>query len=81
MKEYLEQIKKVFNPDYFDVYKFYDASNVRYLFAIKRKDIGDEEPLDPWYTIDKKSFKISGFAPHSDIVFFREAMKHPVKWR
>lgn len=77
MKKYLEQIYKIFDPAYFEVYKFYNASNLRYLFAIKRKDT-EGVPLDPWYTIDKKSMKISGFAPHNDLVFFNEAIKHPI---
>ena len=73
MEKTLERIRKMFLPEYFVVRKMYDIGN-SYLFYIARKDAGDEEVLDPWYTIDKKTNKITGFVVHEHLADFRNAM-------
>lgn len=73
MDEVLKVIQKLFLPDYFVVRKMYDFGS-SYLFYIARKDAGDEEVLDPWYTIDKKTNKITGFVVHEHLADFRNAM-------
>jgi len=74
MEKSLERIRKMFLPEYFVVRKMYDIGS-SYLFYIARKDAGDEEILDPWYTIDKKSNKIAGFVVHEHLDDFKKAMQ------
>lgn len=74
MDKVLESIRKMFLPEYFVVRKMYDIGN-SYLFYIARKDAGDEEILDPWYTVDKKTNKITGFVVHEHLNEFRKAME------
>lgn len=74
MDEVLKVIRKMFLPEYFVVRKMYDIGS-SYLFYIARKDAGDEEVLDPWYTIDKKTNKITGFVVHEHLDEFRKAME------
>lgn len=74
MDEALKVIRKMFLPEYFVVRKMYDIGS-SYLFYIARKDAGDEEVLDPWYTIDKKTNKITGFVVHEHLDEFRKAME------
>lgn len=74
MDEVLKVIRKMFLPEYFVIRKMYDIGN-SYLFYIARKDAGDEEVLDPWYTIDKKTNKITGFVVHEHLDEFRKAME------
>ena len=74
MDKALESIRKMFLSEYFVVRKMYDIGS-SYLFYIARKDAGDEEILDPWYTIDKKSKKITGFVVHEHLDEFKKAMQ------
>ena len=74
MEKTLERIRKMFLPEYFVVRKMYDIGN-SYLFYIARKDAGDEDVLDPWYTINKKTNKITGFVVHEHLDEFRKAME------
>ena len=73
MEKTLERIRKLFLPEYFVVRKMYDIGS-SYLFYIARKDAGDEEVLDPWYTVDKKTNKITGFVVHEHLDEFRKAI-------
>ncbi len=73
MNEVLKVIQKLFLPDYFVIRKMYDIGS-SYLFYVARKDAGDEDVLDPWYTIDKKTNKITGFVVHEHLDEFRKAM-------
>lgn len=75
---YIPKIEKVFKPKYFVVYAMYDMGN-RVLFGIKNKKYINDEPLDPWYTIDKKTGKIEGFAPHMEKEAFKQAINNPIK--
>ena len=79
MNKYLAKIKEIFDPKYYDVFSVYDADD-RYLFGIRNKKYSGE-PLDPYYTIDKKTLKIRGFLPHMEKDVFRNAINHPVDWR
>jgi len=74
MEEVLKSIHKMFLPEYFTVRKVYDIGSY-FLFYIARKDAGDEEILDPWYVIDKKTKKITGFVVHEHLDDFRKAMQ------
>lgn len=74
MEKALERIRKMFLPEYFVVRKMYDIGS-SYLFYIARKDAGDEEALDPWYAVDKKTNKITGFVVHEHLNEFRKAME------
>ena len=76
-KRCISKINSVFNPKYFKVYAVYEAGS-NYMFGIKNRENLNDEPLDPWYMINKKTLKISGFAPHDDLKLFNEALKHPV---
>jgi len=73
MEKALTYIRKLFLPEYFSVRKLYDLGSA-YLFYISRKEYSGEEILDPWYTIDKKTMKITGFVVHDHLEEFRKAM-------
>lgn len=74
MEKTLTNIRKLFLPEYFSVRKMYDFGDA-YLFYISRKEYDGEEILDPWYTIDKKTMKITGFVVHDHLEDFRKAMQ------
>jgi hypothetical protein len=74
MEKTLKIIQRLFLPEYFVVRKIYDIGN-SYLFYIARKDAGDEDVLDPWYTIDKSTDKITGFVVHENLSLFSKAMQ------
>ena len=70
MEKTLESIRKMYLPKYYVI-----SIGSSYLFYIARKDAGDEEVLDPWYTVDKKTNKITGFVVHEHLDEFRKAME------
>ena len=76
-EKYLNKIKQIFKPEYFVVFAVYDGGD-KYLFGIKNKKYMNEPPLDPWYTIDKKTLEIKGFLPHEDKEFFKRATQNKV---
>lgn len=76
--KYLQKIYAIFKPEHFEVFKMCDTSSDVLLFALRRRDLDGEGPLDPWYTINKTSFKIEGFSPHMDLALFREALNNPI---
>lgn len=82
MDRYIKRINEYFShaPNIVKaliIFAIYDGGD-RYLFGMKDPK-SKEEPLDPWYTIDKKTLKIKGFHPYEDWKFFEKALKHKVK--
>ena len=77
MKGYIEAIREVFDPNNYTVFSMYDMKD-RILFGIKDNRFVDEEPLDPYYTLDKKTLRIKGFAPHHDKEGFKYAIEHEI---
>lgn len=73
----IKKINSVFNPKYFKIYCMYDAKKY-FLFGVKNREYLNEEPLDPWYLIDKKSNKIKGFLPHLNKELFEYALEHEI---
>ena len=77
-KAVVNKIRNIFDKHYFTIDKVFDGGSV-YLFMIRRNDLPKgEEPLDPWYTIDKKTLKIKGFQPFENRKLFNEAIKHQI---
>lgn len=74
------KIQSIFDSKYYLVYAVYDMGN-RYLFGIKAKKSNNEEPLDPWYTINKKTLKIDGFLPHLEYDSFEKALANPINFK
>lgn len=73
-------IYKRFNPKVFTIFGAYDAID-KYIFAVKQNNTGPGPYLDPYYSIDKKTLKISSFSPQKEIELFKYARQHPVEWR
>ncbi len=73
MNEALNSIRKLFLPEYFTVRKMYDIGE-KYLFYIARNEEEGEEILDPWYTFDKQTKKITGFVVHQNLPLFKKVM-------
>lgn len=79
MNKYTEEIAKTFkDAPALKVDKIYNGGD-RYLFSIKNTMEKSENLLDPWYTIDKKSTKIKGFLPHTNIKWFNNTLQNEVK--
>lgn len=71
-------IEKELPPKYFEIYAMYDGGN-RILFGIRdRRYSSKQDPLDPWYTIDKKTYAVRGFQPPEDWDFFNTARENPI---
>lgn len=59
----------------------YDYGN-KYLISIAPKEEkNDEFLMDPFYTVEKKTFKLSGFSPRMDPDGFSKAMKNKLYTR
>ena len=53
-----------------------------YVIAINEKGLPEDEHLtDPFYLVDKKTGKLSGFSPMMDIEKFKKEIKNPLYLR
>lgn len=78
MNDYEKAITSYFKGEKnLKVFAIYDGGD-KYLFGVKDPK-SKEEPLDPWYTIDKKTKKIKGFLPNENWSFFEKAFKNKIK--
>ncbi len=78
MSEYKKAIASYFKEEkQLKLFAVYDGGD-RYLFGMKNPKL-KEEPLDPWYTINKKTKKIEGFHPYDDWDFFEKSLKNKLE--
>lgn len=78
-EKYISKIRKVLIPSYYRITDIYDMGD-RYLFAItyikeKESKYGN---MDPYYTINKKTLEIKGFAPHQELQKFKAALNNEI---
>lgn len=52
-----------------------------YLIGVAFKDASKGQVMDPYYLVEKKSFKLAGFSPMMDIEKFKTAIRKPLYLR